>query len=115
MQYLPPPHLVLRPALTAGRSFPKLPRHIAHFMATTLFNTSLLALDSKAWRCAHCMVAILFAQWHVVCIAMLASDVVNFLEQGLSKFLVHHMLGASWQASRLLCGCDMLPMRCRIV
>ncbi|CAL8462461.1 g1994 [Coccomyxa elongata] len=50
MQYLPPPHLVLRPALTAGRSFPKLPCHIAHFMATTLFNTSLLALDSKAWR-----------------------------------------------------------------
>ncbi|BDA46322.1 probable methylthioribose-1-phosphate isomerase at N-terminal half [Coccomyxa sp. Obi] len=50
MQYLPPPHLVLRPALTAGRSFPKLARHIAHFMATTLFRTSLFALDSKAWR-----------------------------------------------------------------
>ena len=51
MQYLPPPHLVLRPALTAGHSYPRLARHIAHFMAATLFRTSLFALDSKAWRC----------------------------------------------------------------
>lgn len=50
MQYLPPPHLVLRPALTAGHSYPRLARHIAHFMASTLFRTSLFALDSKAWR-----------------------------------------------------------------
>lgn len=50
MEYLPPPHVVLRNALTAGESFPALPRHIAHFLARTLFRTSLLALDSKAWR-----------------------------------------------------------------
>ncbi len=50
MQFLPPPHDVLRRALTAGRSFPKLPQHIASFMAKTLFSTSLFALDSKAWR-----------------------------------------------------------------
>lgn len=50
MQYLPPPHDILRRALVAGRTFPKLSAHVATFLARTLFRTSLLALDSKTYR-----------------------------------------------------------------
>ena len=50
MQYLPPPHDVVRHALTAGRIYPKLAQHLATFMARTLFGTSLFALDAKTWR-----------------------------------------------------------------
>jgi 5-methylthioribose kinase len=51
MQYLPPPADVLRRSLTAGGVFPQLAGHVATFMARTLFHTSLLAMDSAAWRC----------------------------------------------------------------
>lgn len=51
MQYLPPPADVLRRSLTSGGVFPKLAGHVATFMARTLFHTSLLAMDSAAWRC----------------------------------------------------------------
>ena len=52
MQYLPPPHAIVRGLLTAGEMLPRLPRHVAQFMAATLFGTSLFALDSVRWRCA---------------------------------------------------------------
>jgi len=50
MRYLPPPHIILRKGLIAGIQYPLLARHIAHFMANTLFFTSLLfhsTLDHK--------------------------------------------------------------------
>ena len=50
MQYLPPPHDILRRALVAGRTFPLLSAHVATFLARTLFRTSLLALDSRQYR-----------------------------------------------------------------
>ena len=50
MQYLPPPHDVLRRSLTAGAVYPHLAAHLASFLARTLFHTSLFALDTKAWR-----------------------------------------------------------------
>ena len=50
IQYLPPPHDILRRALVAGRTFPLLSAHVATFLARTLFRTSLLALDSRQYR-----------------------------------------------------------------
>lgn len=52
MDYLPPPHTIVRGQLTAGAVLPKLPAHVAEFMAATLFGTSLFALDTIRWRCA---------------------------------------------------------------
>ena len=52
MDYLPPPHSIVRGQLTAGAVLPKLPAHVAAFMAATLFGTSLFALDTIRWRCA---------------------------------------------------------------
>jgi hypothetical protein len=53
MQYLAPPHVILRVALTQGRTFPNLARHVGSFLARTLFKTSLFALDSTTWRCGN--------------------------------------------------------------
>ncbi|XP_047176136.1 methylthioribose kinase-like [Vigna umbellata] len=57
MRYLPPPHIILRKALIAGIQYPLLARHIAHFMANTLFFTSLLfhsTLDHKRQVAKFC-------------------------------------------------------------
>eukprot|EP00884_Botryococcus_braunii_P014980 jgi/Botrbrau1/23483/Bobra.106_1s0035.1 len=50
MEYLAPPHLILRVALTKGHVFPHLARHVGSFLARTLFNTSLFALDTTTYR-----------------------------------------------------------------
>ncbi|XP_020237094.1 methylthioribose kinase [Cajanus cajan] len=50
MRYLEPPHIILRKGLIAGIQYPLLAPHMAHFMANTLFFTSLLfrsTLDHK--------------------------------------------------------------------
>ena len=39
-----------RRALVAGDVFPRLGPHVAHFLATTLFKTSLFAQDTRTWR-----------------------------------------------------------------
>lgn len=53
MEYVAPPAAVLRHEIVAGRTFPKLAAHVARFLAATLFNTSLYALDSRAFRCGR--------------------------------------------------------------
>ncbi|KAL3137231.1 hypothetical protein ABBQ32_006781 [Trebouxia sp. C0010 RCD-2024] len=50
MQYLAPPHVILRKSITQGGIYPKLAGHIAHFLAQTLFKSSLLALTSTDYR-----------------------------------------------------------------
>jgi hypothetical protein len=50
MQFLAPPFTILRHAMCAGASYPCVPQHAAEFCAATLFGTSLLALDSAAFR-----------------------------------------------------------------
>ncbi|KAJ1388370.1 Protein kinase-like domain superfamily [Sesbania bispinosa] len=42
MRYLHPPHILLRKGLIAGIQYPLLAPHMAHFLANTLFFTSLL-------------------------------------------------------------------------
>ncbi|KAK9667159.1 hypothetical protein RND81_14G237400 [Saponaria officinalis] len=42
MRYLAPPHIILRKGLIAGVEYPLLAQHIAEFMSSTLFYTSLL-------------------------------------------------------------------------
>ena len=51
MDYLAPPHIMLRNGLIAGHSYPRLGAHMANFLARTLFPTSLFALDSAQYRC----------------------------------------------------------------
>lgn len=51
MQYVPPPHIVLRKGLVEGRMYPLLSTHLAELLAATLFHTSLLALPSDKFRC----------------------------------------------------------------
>lgn len=41
-----------RKALVAGEVFPKLGPHVAHFLTTTLFRTSLFAQDTRTFRWA---------------------------------------------------------------
>lgn len=50
MQYLPPPHVILRKAIVQGAVYPKLAGQIAHFLAQTLFRTSLIALSTSEYR-----------------------------------------------------------------
>ena len=50
MQYLEPPHQILRKALVEGAIFPQLADHVGTFLANTLFKTSLLALDTTQYR-----------------------------------------------------------------
>eukprot|EP00887_Chlorella_sp_A99_P002733 scaffold6.g2733.t1 len=52
MQYLAPPHIILRRGLLEGRTYPLLADHLAAFCASTLFHTSALATDSAAFRAA---------------------------------------------------------------
>lgn len=52
LQYLPPPHGIVRKGLIEGRTYPLLATHLASFLADTLFHTSLLAMPSDKFRCA---------------------------------------------------------------
>ncbi|KIZ04682.1 isopentenyl-diphosphate Delta-isomerase [Monoraphidium neglectum] len=49
MEYVAPPAIILRHGIVAGLIYPRLAGHVAAFLAATLFNTSLLALDSRAF------------------------------------------------------------------
>ncbi|PRW55925.1 translation initiation factor fusion with methylthioribose kinase [Chlorella sorokiniana] len=50
MQYLAPPHIIVRKGLIQGLIYPRLADHLASFMAETLFHTSLLALPSDQFK-----------------------------------------------------------------
>ena len=50
MQYLPPPHIVLRKGLVAGETYPLLAEHMSSFLAETLFKTSALCLSAPEYR-----------------------------------------------------------------
>ena len=50
MQYLAPPHLVLRKGLVAGECYPNLAAQVATFLADTLFKTSPLFLSAPEYR-----------------------------------------------------------------
>jgi len=52
MEYIAPPATILRQGIIAGRTYPNLAEHVALFLAATLFKTSLLALDTRAFRWA---------------------------------------------------------------
>ncbi|KAM7470472.1 hypothetical protein LguiA_008655 [Lonicera macranthoides] len=57
MQYLAPPHIVLRKGLIAGIEYPLLADHISEFMARTLFYSSLLyhtTTDHKSAVAKYC-------------------------------------------------------------
>lgn len=45
--------MIVRKGLVEGRTFPRLAAHLAEFLATTLFHTSLLALPSDQLRCVR--------------------------------------------------------------
>lgn len=51
LQYLAPPHVILRHGLIQGDIYPLAPAHIARFLAATLFKSSLLAVDTERLRC----------------------------------------------------------------
>eukprot|EP00270_Netrium_digitus_P009914 TRINITY_DN3048_c0_g1_i1.p1 TRINITY_DN3048_c0_g1~~TRINITY_DN3048_c0_g1_i1.p1 ORF type:complete len:799 (-),score=259.48 TRINITY_DN3048_c0_g1_i1:39-2378(-) len=50
MEYLAPPHIILRKGLVAGIVYPLLADHMAEFLAVTLFSTSLLARSTAAHK-----------------------------------------------------------------
>ena len=50
MQYLAPPHIILRKGLVQGVQYPRLADQMSSFLAQTLFHTSLLALDTTTYR-----------------------------------------------------------------
>lgn len=50
MQYLEPPHIILRKGLIAGTVYPLLAQHMAEYMASTLFHTSLLVNSTLKHR-----------------------------------------------------------------
>lgn len=50
MEYVPPPHIILRRGLIQGISYPQLAEDVGTFMAKTLFNTSALKLDGPTFR-----------------------------------------------------------------
>ena len=52
MQYLAPPHIILRKGLIKGTIYPLLAEHMSEYMATTLFHTSLLAISTSTHRSA---------------------------------------------------------------
>jgi hypothetical protein len=52
MEFVAPPAVILRGGIIAGKTYPKLAGHVARFLAETLFNTSLFALDTRAFRWA---------------------------------------------------------------
>jgi len=50
MQYLPPPHVILRHSMNQGAIYPQLAAHCAEFLATTLFRSSFLAVPAEEFR-----------------------------------------------------------------
>ena len=50
LQYLAPPHIIVRKGLVQGLIYPRLADHLASFLAETLFYTSLLALPSDEFK-----------------------------------------------------------------
>jgi 5-methylthioribose kinase len=50
LQYLAPPHIIVRRGLMEGRTYPLLAAHLAAFLAESLFRSSLLALPSDQFR-----------------------------------------------------------------
>lgn len=50
MQYVPPPHIILRKGLIQGEIYPLLADHVSSLLAQTLFHTSLFALSSPSFR-----------------------------------------------------------------
>jgi 5-methylthioribose kinase len=50
MELLGPPNIILRHAIVKGGTYPHVGRHTGEFLAATLFNTSLLAMDTRAFR-----------------------------------------------------------------
>lgn len=50
MQLLGPPNVILRHAIVKGEVYPHVGRHVGVFLANTLFNTSLLAMDTHKFR-----------------------------------------------------------------
>lgn len=50
MELLTSPNIILRHAIIKGECYPAVAAHVGHFMASTLFNTSLLALDTRKFR-----------------------------------------------------------------
>ena len=52
MQYLEPPHIILRKGLIKGTIYPLLAEHMSEYMAMTLFHTSLLAITTLVHRSA---------------------------------------------------------------
>lgn len=50
MQFLAPPHVVLRSGLLAGNVYPHLAAHAAEFLACVLYRTSALALAAEPFR-----------------------------------------------------------------
>lgn len=50
MELLGPPNIILRHAIVKGDIYPAVAAHTGKFLAHTLFNTSLLALDSHKHR-----------------------------------------------------------------
>lgn len=50
MELLGAPNIILRHAIVKGEVFPQVAAHTGRFLATTLFHTSLLALDTHKFR-----------------------------------------------------------------
>lgn len=63
MEYLPPPHIILRKGLIQGVEYPRLAQDTASFLARTLFNTSDLHADAEQKRKG----VALFSNNHAMC------------------------------------------------
>jgi hypothetical protein len=50
MELLDAPSVILRHAIVKGEVYPTVAAHTGRFLADTLFNTSLLALDTRKFR-----------------------------------------------------------------
>lgn len=50
MELLGAPNIILRHAIVKGEVYPHVAAHVGTFLASTLFHTSLLALDSRSFR-----------------------------------------------------------------
>lgn len=50
MEFIPPPHIILRKGLIQGNTYPILADHMSTLLANTLFHTSLLAMSSSEFR-----------------------------------------------------------------
>jgi len=50
MEFIPPPHIILRKGLIQGHTYPLLADHVSTLLANTLFHASLLAMSSAEFR-----------------------------------------------------------------